>query len=75
MRSDPFFLPDAIDFSLQNTTTERPCTRSSSPLAREAAARSRGERGQGAEARHFTAQVAKAVYHRTAADLDEESRP
>jgi hypothetical protein len=49
MRSYPFFLPDAIEFSLQNTTTKRPSTRSSSssPLTRELAAGSRRERGQG----------------------------
>lgn len=74
MRSYPFFLPDAIEFSLQNTTTKRPCTRSSSssPPARELAARSPRRARTGAEARHFAAQVARAVYHRTAVDLDEE---
>jgi hypothetical protein len=79
MRSYPFFLPDAIEFSLQNTTTQAPvhALLFASPFAREIAARSPRRARTGAEARHFAAQVVatRAVYHRTAVDLDAESRP
>jgi hypothetical protein len=73
MRSYLFFLPDAIDFSLQDTTSKRP-VHALLFAAREGTRRQEPRRARtGAEARYFAAQAA-AVYHRTAVDLDEESR-